>query len=122
MKQITKDLNLLKDEDLITILLYCLYRFKDDSDYSTLAELAFTVDKDSMYNLCATFGGTTLKIPTLDEYKTVAKVMLVFDFMNSDGLNFADSCDKAGLDCTNSEVIRLYEIMKEVINLYEEQN
>lgn len=120
MKQIVKDLNKLKEEDLITIILYAIYKFTEDPEYSTLAELAYTLDRHSFYNLCATFGGTTLKIPTLKEYKTMVKVMLIFEFINSDGLTFAEACTKANVDCNDEDIIKMYSLMTEVISSYEE--
>lgn len=122
MKQIIKDLNKLKEEDLITIILYALYKFTDDPEYSTLAELAYTLDRQSFYNLCATFGGTTLKIPTLKEYKTMVKVMLIFEFINNDGLTFSEACDKANVSSSDEDIIKMYSLLSEVVSLYEEQN
>ena len=119
MRQTTKDLNLLKEDDLITIILFCLYKFTSDPNYSTLAELAYTLDKDNMYKLCATFGGTTLKIPTLSEYKFVVSVMLVFDYVNSKKMSFSEACSAVGVDPESDEVIKLYQIMENVINSYE---
>ena len=121
MRQVTKDLNKLKDEDLVTILLYCIYKFSDDPEYATLSELAYALDKDSLYNLCATFGGTTLKIPTLQEYKTMVNVMLVFEYVNSDGLSFSEACDKVGIDKTDDNILNMYNLMMEILDTYEEE-
>lgn len=120
MRQITKDINKLKEEDLITIMLHSLYKFTDDPSYSTLAELAYTLDKDSMYKLCATFGGTTFKVPTLNEYKLMAKVMLVFDYVNH-GMTFEEACEKTGVtdDEDLETVVKMYTIMSKVIESYE---
>ena len=120
MRQITKDLNTLKDDDLITIILYCIYKFTDDPDYVTISELAYTLDKDSMYKLCATFGGTTVKIPTLEEYKRMIKVMLVFDYVNREGLTFEEACEKANIEDDLEEVTKMYSLISEVVSNYEE--
>jgi hypothetical protein len=121
MRQTTNDINKLRESDLITIILYCLYKFTEDPEYTTLSELAYTLDKDSMYKLCATFGGTTLKIPTLVEYKKMARAMLVFDYVNSDGLTFSEACNKAGVeDVDIDDTIKMYTIMNEVLDSYVE--
>jgi len=120
MTQTSKDLDLLKEDDLITIILYCLYKFTKDSDYAAISELAYTVDKDSLYRLCSTFGGCTIKIPTLDEYRKIVKVMLIFQYINSDGLSFTEACEKAGTDDMNIEdIYEIYSIMNEVLDSYE---
>lgn len=121
MRQITKDLNTLRDDDLITILLYCLYKFTDDPDYATISELAYTLDKDNFYKMCATFGGTTLRIPTLDEYRMLVKVMLIFQYVNADGLSFVEACEKADVQNMDlDEISNLYSLMSEVLDSYEE--
>lgn len=119
MKQITKDLNRLREDDLITIILFCLYKMTGDPEYSTIAELAYTLDRNSMYNLCATFGGTTLKVPTLQEYKDLVNVMMVFDYVNSDGLTFEDACSEVGIDYLDDKVISAYQTMSEILSEYE---
>ena len=119
MRQIIKDLNKLREDDLVTIILFCLYRMTGDPEYSTIAELAYTLDRNSMYNLCATFGGTTLKIPTLQEYKDLVNVMLVFDYVNSDGLSFEEACSKTGVDPLDDKVINTYQTMSEILSEYE---
>ena len=121
MKQVTKDLNTLKEDDLITIILYCLYKFTKDPEYAAISELAYTLDKNNLYKLCATFGGCTIKIPTLKEYKDIIKVMLIFQFMNGDGLSFDEAYSKANIDDMSKEdVIEIYSIMSEVLDSYEE--
>lgn len=121
MKQITKDLNTLREDDLITIILYCLYKFTNDPEYAAISELAYTVDKDSLYKLCATYGGCTIKIPTLKEYRRIFKVLLIFDFMNSDGLSFKEACEKADINEDETEdITKIYSIMSDILDTYED--
>ncbi len=121
MRQVTKDLNTLKEDDLITIILYCLYKFTRNPDYAAISELAYTVDKDSLYKLCATYGGCTIRIPTLKEYKDIVKVMLIFQYVNGDGLTFSEACEKAGIgDMSIDDITEIYSIMSEVLDSYEE--
>ena len=120
MKQITRDLNLLKEDDLVTIILFCLYKMTGDPLLSTISELAYTLDKESLYNLCSTFGGTTIKIPTLKEYKDMTSVMLVFELINSSGLTFAEACEELGIDPLDDKIITMYSTMNEVLESYEE--
>lgn len=120
MRQITKDLNTLEEKDLITIILYCIYKFTQDPNYATISELAYTLDKDSLYKLCSTFGGTTIKVPTLREYRNMVKVMLIFDYVNSDGLTFSEASEKAGVtDDELDSVTEMYSIMLKVLETYD---
>ena len=119
MRQITKDINTLKENDLISIILYSIYLFTKDPEYATIAELAYTLDKDSMNKLCATFGGTTIKVPTLKQYKQMIKVMLVFDYVNREKLSLTEACEKAEIeDVDLEEVIKMYSMMSKVVDLY----
>lgn len=121
MRQVTKDLNTLKEDDLITIILYCLYKFTKDPDYAAISELAYTVDKDSLYKLCSTYGGCTIRIPTLQEYRNIVKVMLIFQYVNSEGMSFEEACKKANIDGISLEdIYDIYSIMSEVIESYAE--
>ena len=46
--------------------------------------------------------------------------MLIFDFMNSDGLTFTEACEKAGIkDDEMSNITEIYSIMSEVLDSYE---
>ena len=119
MRQITKDLNTLKEDDLITIILFCLYKMTGNPEYATISELAYTLDRNSMYNLCATFGGTTLKIPTLKEYKDMVSTMLVFNNVHAEKMTFEDACKSVRIDATDESILKMYNILEEVLESYE---
>ena len=120
MKQITKDINLLREDDLITIILYCLYKFTDNPEYSAISELAYTLDKDNLYKLCSTFGGTTIRIPTLNEYKEIVKVMLIFQYTQS-GMSFEEACEKVDVDGMDMDkILKIYSIILDIVDNYEE--
>ena len=55
MRQLTRDVSKLKEDDVINILLYAIYKLTNDPEYSAISELAYVLDKDSLYKLCATF-------------------------------------------------------------------
>lgn len=90
MRQITKDINTLRDKDIVSILLFCLYKMTDDPEYSIISELAYVLDKESMYKLCSTFGGVTVKIPTIEEYEKIIKIIMIFQKVNIEGKELQD--------------------------------
>lgn len=120
MKQVAKDLKKLKSKDIINILLYGLYKLTGVAEYSAISELAYTLDKDSLFNLCATFGGCTIKVPTLAELKTVSKALLIIDLMTTEEMSFLDACDAAEVDVMEREdVVSLYNVLADILETYE---
>ena len=63
----------LKEKDLYSIILYSIYKLTGDPQYSTISELIYTLNKDSLLNLCSVFGGCTIKIPTIDSNRKLQK-------------------------------------------------
>lgn len=72
------DIDKLKDNDILSIALFALYKMRELPEYSTLCELSYVVDKDSLLSLCEFFGGMTIKIPTIKELKVVLYAMSIY--------------------------------------------
>ena len=72
----TKDsLKQLNSSDTYSLILFCLYKIKNNEKYSTLSELAYVLDKDNLLKLCEYFGGLTIKIPTIDEIESLVQAL-----------------------------------------------
>lgn len=72
----------LKQTDIYSLLLFVLYKLSNIPDYSTLSELAYVLDKDSLLNLCEYFGGTTLKIPTIEELESLVYSLTLYQYVD----------------------------------------
>lgn len=121
MKQIKKDLNTLRDQDLINIILYGLYKITEDPEYSAISELIYILDKDNLFKLCSAFGGCTIKIPTLQELSDLTKTLLVYQYVNGEGKSFAQALKEAGIEGDQKKkVFNMYNILSEVISEYEQ--
>ena len=46
------DIDKLKDNDILSIAVFALYKMRELPEYSTLCELSYVVDKDSLLSLC----------------------------------------------------------------------
>lgn len=55
--KLQRGLNNLKEQDLYSLSLFCLYKLMGTNEYSSLSELAYILDKDNLLNLCEFFGG-----------------------------------------------------------------
>lgn len=114
------NINTLKEKDIYSILLYGIYKLTSDPEYSTISELIYTLDRDSFLNLCATFGGCTVKIPTLDELKLFTSALLVYQLVNFEHKSFNDAFKSTGLDSSNKKTLMgIYDVLKEVLEQYE---
>lgn len=87
-KEVKAKLNELKVTDVYSIILFALYKLKDSEEYSTLSELAYILDKKSLFNLCEQFGGMTITIPTIKEFKVVVNSLLLYQYVNIENIPF----------------------------------
>lgn len=119
MRQLTKDLNNLKESDLINLLLYGIYKLSDDPAYNSLCELVYVLDKESLYKLCSVYGGTTIKVPTIDELKQMVNVLLIYQKVH-EGKSFAEAYKEVDpLHDNTKSTFELYQAFSKIIEDYE---
>ena len=82
MGTISNHLDQLKSSDLWSVILFALYKMHNNPEYSTLSELSFLLDKDSLLNLCEFFGGMTIHIPTINELENTVNALLLYQFVD----------------------------------------
>ena len=119
MRQLTRDVSKLKEDDVINVLLYAIYKLTNDPEYSAISELAYVLDKDSLYKLCATFGGATIKIPPLSLCKNITKALLIVELMQK-GETFEEAYSDADVNVRDkSEVVKIVDQLVEIVNSYD---
>ena len=116
---IKEELNNLKEVDVYSMLLFVLYKMKDIDEYSLLSELAYVLDKQNLLNLCEYFGGMTLKIPTIDELESLLNSMLVYQYVEIEGMSYDDAIAKVGFDyCELRKVKKDYLKLMKILDTY----
>ena len=95
---IKEELNQLKETDVYSMLLFVLYQMKNLPEYSVLSELAYILDKQNLLNLCEYFGGLTIEIPTIDELESLLNSMLMYQYIDIEGLSYNDAVNKIGFN------------------------
>ena len=116
---IKEELNNLKEVDVYSMLLFILYKMKDIDEYSLLSELAYVLDKQNLLNLCEYFGGMTIKIPTIDELESILNSMLLYQYIEFDGMKYDDAVSKIGFDsCDLRKVKKDYLKLMKILNSY----
>lgn len=84
MGLINKELDNLKDADILSFLLFALFKLRETSEYSALSELAYILDKDNLFKLCEYFGGLTITIPTVSDLENLLVGLLMYKYIDID--------------------------------------
>lgn len=114
---IAKELNALSEKDIYSLTLFALYKLKDDPKYSTLSELVYVLDKQSLFNFLSVFEGLTIKVPKMSELQDIVHGLMLFALVNVQGMPF----DKALLEIldqtmSKDELLASYETVCNVID------
>lgn len=117
---IKDDINLLKTTDIYSLSMFMLYKLIEDPDYTAISELPYILDRESMLNLCEFFGGQTIKIPTIEELYSIMHVLLLYQYVNIDKMNFDEAVKLVGYDGQDMRKVRhLYTKLSKVLDKYE---
>jgi hypothetical protein len=117
---IKQELENLKQMDLYSLILFSLYKMIDIPEYSSTAELAYVLDKENLLNLCEYFGGQTIKIPTLQEIESLTYSLLLFQYVNIEGMNYEEAISLIGHESKDLREIKSnYEKLMKVLSKYE---
>ena len=120
MKKETKEkLQAMKMEDVYSLLLFALYKIKGVPEYSTLSELAYILDGTDLFTFMEYFGGKTITIPTLSEFKVVVEALLLYQYVNIEGISFNQAFKLLDTSEASSKDIKVcYAMMVEILNDY----
>ena len=78
---ISREMDLLKQDDVYSLVLFLLFQLKNDSKYSTLSELIYILGKEDLLKLCEYYGGMTIKIPTTSELEYLIYCLTYFKYV-----------------------------------------
>ena len=107
-----------KEKDLYSIILYAIYKNTQDPRYSTLSELIYTLDKNSLLNFCSIFGGITITVPTLDQLNLYTNTLLLYQKV-ANGWSISEAMKSLDIDQKDKEkILDLFFIIKDSVNEY----
>ena len=81
-KELKERLDSLKLEDIYSTILFALFKLQDVPEYATLSRLSYALNGESFLNFLELFGGLTIKVPTLREFKIVVNALLLYQYVN----------------------------------------
>lgn len=87
-KETKAKLEELDKEDIYSLLLFSLFKLKEIPEYSSISELAYLLNGQSLFNLMEYYGGTTIRIPTLKEFDAVVQALLLYQFINLESIEY----------------------------------
>ena len=119
-KEVKEKLNSLKVTDVYSLMLFALHKLKDVPEYSVISELAYVLDGKSLFNLMEYFGGMTLQIPSLEEFKTVTYALLLYQYVNIEHIELKQALRLIDSeDISSKEVKDCYTKLVDILNDYE---
>ena len=115
-----QNLNTLQLSDVYSLMFFILYKVQDIPEYATVSELCYLLDGSNLTRLLTYFAGQTIKIPTESEISVLANALLLYQYINVDGLSLTAAQEKLE-DLTNKqkdEATKLYIKLIPVMNEY----
>ena len=117
---LNQNLNTLQLSDVYSLMFFILYKVQDIPEYATVSELCYLLDGSNLTRLLTYFAGQTIKIPTESEISILANALLLYQYINVDGLSLTAAQEKLE-DLTNKqkdEATKLYIKLIPVMNEY----
>ena len=118
MGLINTELDNLKNSDILSFILFTLFKLRESNEYSAISELAYILDKENLFRLCEYFGGLTITIPTVDDLEILLNALLLYKYVDIDKIDFEEAYlnIKDGID--KLELKKCYLKIKELLRDY----
>ena len=99
---IRTELDKLTTEDIYSMLMFVLYKSTDVPEYSSLSQLAYILDKDSLTKLCAFYGGLTITIPKIEQLNELLEGLLMVQMVDIQKKDFDEVSKKFNKSTVNT--------------------
>jgi hypothetical protein len=102
-------------------MLFITYKLQDIPEYAVLSELCYLLDGSNLTRLLTYFAGRTIKIPTEDEFATMANALLLYQYVNIDGNSLVDAQAKLE-DVTPKQMEKITELYLQILPVMRQYN
>ena len=117
---IKKDLTVLKDVDRYSLSMFTLYKLTDVPEYSAISELAYILDRENMLKFCEYFGGSTIKVPTVEELHSIMALLLLYQYVNIEGKEYQEAIRLSGYESKDLRKVKsIYTKLCKVLENYD---
>ena len=118
---IKNNLNSLHLSDIYSLMLFILYKVQDIPEYAVLSELCYLLDGNNLTRLLAYFAGKTITFPTEDEMSMLANALLMYQYINVDGLSLVDAQAKLE-DVTPKQMDKITDLYLKILPVMRQYN
>ena len=115
-------LDSLQLSDVYSLMLFLLYKVQDIPEYAVLSELCYLLDGSNILRLFAYFAGKTITFPSEDEFVTLINALLLYQYINIDGLSMAAAQDKLNIDLDGKQKDRIMDLYLKIVPLIKQYN
>ena len=118
---IKANLNTLHLSDIYSLMLFIIYKLQDIPEYAVLSELCYLLDGNNMTRLLTYFAGRTIKIPTEDEFATMANALLLYQYVNIEGNTLVEAQSKLE-DLTPKQLEKVTDLYLQILPIMRQYN
>jgi hypothetical protein len=118
---IKANLNNLHLSDIYSLMLFIIYKLQDVPEYAVLSELCYLLDGNNLTRLLTYFAGKTITFPTEDEMATLTNALLLYQYINIDGLSLVDAQAKLE-DITPKQMDKITELYLQILPIMRQYN
>lgn len=118
---IKANLNSLHLSDIYSLMLFIIYKLQDIPEYAVLSELCYLMDGASLTRLLTYFAGKTITIPTEEEFSTMSNALLLYQYINVDGMSLVDAQAKLE-DITAKQLDKITELYLQILPIMRQYN
>jgi hypothetical protein len=118
---IKSNLNALHLSDIYSLMLFIIYKLQDVSDYAVLSELCYLLDGNNLTRLLTYFAGRTITIPTEEEFAVLTNALLVYQYVNLDGMSLTNALMKLE-DVTPKEKEKITDLYVKILAIMKDYN
>jgi hypothetical protein len=118
---IKKSLDNLHLSDIYSLMLFICYKIQDIPEYAVASELCYLLDGANLTRLLTYFAGKTVKFPTEEEFATLSKALLLYQYVNIEGKSLTEAYSKLE-NITNKQKERVTDLYLKIIPLMNQYN
>ena len=117
---IIKALEELDKKDIYSLILFCLYKLKNNPNYSTLSELVYVLDNENFIKFINYYGGQTITIPTINDLNNILTSLLALEDLENSDLNLDVILKKLDVKISDKkQVVQNMQVLKELLTDYD---
>lgn len=113
------EVNNLTSNDIYSLMLFALYKLNDTSEYSSLSQLSYILDKENLLKLCQFYGGTTIYVPKIEELEDMLNALLMYQKVDIENMDIEEYLKQLKNKIGNTKYVQKnYGVVKDILKNY----